>query len=377
MGKPFRKLLSIFLIANALVALVAAGAFAQAAPTLAGIVRDSAGAPIADVEVVLRDANGATRTNARGEFTLTPQAPGSYGVWFRRLGFRSIEYAWHAGTGERTEIAVTLFAIPRRLDPVVVRADEDKQAASRASLLGLVLDTSGVAIPEAEVQLVGADVVGTTRANGGFLFKPLAVGSYVLRARKLGYAPAMVTLQLVKGDDHEVVVYMRPLAGNLDPFVVTERSGYGRDQIAYNELEKRKRFQTFQTRLFGPEDLKSFYGVDLGIATIRMGLNGTRQSIASQQVRSISGGGAPRRLDPRGLGAGIESGYACILLNGTEGIYTKLSFYSTDEIEMLEVYPPRTELSGTVSWHFHDMHCQAMSLQDHPMYYVLWLKNRK
>jgi hypothetical protein len=374
MGKLFRKRLSIFLIANALVALVAAGAFAQTAPTLAGVVRDSAGTPLADVEVILRDANAATRTNDRGEFSLSPRTAGAYNVWFRRLGFRSVEFSWHARADERTEIVVNLFPIPRRLDPVVVRAEEDRRAASRASLLGLVLDSSGTPIPEAEIQLVGADVAGTTRANGGFLFKPLAIGSYVLRARKLGYAPAMVTIQLLKGDDHEVVVYMRRLPANLEPFVVAERSGYGRDQAAYDELEKRKRWQSFQTRLFGPEDLKSFHGVDLGTATVRMGLGGPLSSIASQQVRSINGGG--RRISSSGRGPAAESGYACVLLNGTEGIYTKLSLYSTDEIEMLEVYPSRTELSGTVSGHFHDPHCTTMSLQDHPMYYVLWFRNR-
>lgn len=111
-----------------------------------------------------------------------------------------------------------------------------------------MLDTAGAPIPEAEVQLVGADIAGTTRANGGFLFEPLAVGSYVVRVRKLGYSPAMVTVQLVKDDDHEVVVFLHPLAAGLEPFVVTERSGYGRDQVAYEELDKRKRWQSFQTR---------------------------------------------------------------------------------------------------------------------------------
>lgn len=365
-----RRLLFSFLIPNALVALVAASAFAQTGATLAGIVRDSAGAPLGDVEVTLRDAGRATRTNAQGEFTLDAR-PGSYTVWFRRLGYRSVEYTWRAMGGKRVEITISLPAVPRQLDPVVVRADEDKRAKAQASLLGLVLDSSGIAIPEAEVQLVGADIAGTTRANGGFLFKPLKVGTYVVRVRKLGYAPSMTTVQLTAGDDHEVAVYMRPLAQNLEAFVVTERSGYGRDQTAWDELERRKRFQTFQTRLFGPEDLKSFYGVDLDVATIRMGLNGSRAPIAGQQTRHINSGG--RAL--AGTGAvGTEAHYACMLLNGKEGIYANLGLYGTEDLEMLEVFPPGTELTGTVGWYFHDDHCRPKSLLDHPMYYVLWFK---
>src|SRR5262249_28005646 len=132
MEKPARSRFSILLIASALVALGAASAFAQAPPALTGVVRDSAGAPIADVEVVLRDANRATRTNGRGEFCLDAPDGGSYVVWFRRLGLRSVEYSWHARPGERVEVSVSLLALPRQLDPVIVRADEDRRAASRA-----------------------------------------------------------------------------------------------------------------------------------------------------------------------------------------------------------------------------------------------------
>ena len=62
----------------------------------------------------------------------------------------------------------------------------------------------------------------------------------------------MTSVQLTENDDHEIVVYLRPLAQNLEPFVVSDRSGYGRDQIVWDELERRKRFQTFQTRFFAP-----------------------------------------------------------------------------------------------------------------------------
>ena len=173
-------------------------------------------------------------------------------MWFRRLGYRSVEYTWRARPARRSRSRVSLFRVPRQLDPVVVRADEDKRAKAHASLLGLVLDTSGTAIPDAEVQLVGADIAGTTRANGGFLFKPLGVGTYVVRVRKLGYAPSTVTLQLVPNDDHEVVVYMRPLAQSLDPFVVTERSGYGQDQTIWDELERPQAISEFSNAAARP-----------------------------------------------------------------------------------------------------------------------------
>src|ERR1043165_3957469 len=86
----------------------ASAASAQAPATIAGVVRDSAGRAVGDVEVILRDANRGTRTNDRGQFTLGDVAPGNYRVWFRRLGYTSVEYNWAARSGERTEVNVAL-----------------------------------------------------------------------------------------------------------------------------------------------------------------------------------------------------------------------------------------------------------------------------
>jgi hypothetical protein len=385
--RPVSAVFSILLMACATLAFVPSVASGQTSATLIGTARDSAGRPLADVEVVLRDApvaTTATRSNDRGQFTLQAE-PGSHSVWLRRLGYRSVEYTWRAMAGQRTEISVVLSAIPRQLDPVVVRAEEDKRSASRSSILGLVIDTADKPIPEAEVQVVGADMGGTTRNNGGFLFKPLAVGSYVLRVRKLGYAPAMLALQLVQGDEREVVIRMTPLASTLDPFVVTEQSGYGRDQVVYDELEQRKRWANFKTRVLGPEDLKSFNGQSLDEAVMRMGLYvpplAKTPSVASARARrptSINGGRGQRQIttapyNAAGMGD-IRHDQSCILLDGKTPVVRPLTAYNTDQIEMLEVYPPGTEVTGTVSWRFFQNECKSLSLTDHPPYYVLWMK---
>src|SRR6476620_5111320 len=191
--------------------LGAAGAAAGQNPalapsTIAGVVRDSTGAPIPDAEIVVRELTQGTRTNTRGEFSLRDVPPGAYQVWFRRLGYRSVDYNWEARPGERTEVTVILHAIPRTLDPVVVRAEEDGRLKGTSSILGLVVDSAGTPIDEAEVQLVGANRVGVTRPNGGFLFRPLPVGQYLMRVRKLGYAPTNMTLNLVDRDDREVII---------------------------------------------------------------------------------------------------------------------------------------------------------------------------
>lgn len=354
----------------AVLAMTSAAAVAQTPTRLTGVVRDSADAPLADVEVVLRNTSRGTRTNSRGQFTLDDVDPGTYRVWFRRLGYRSVEYTWVAVRGQGTEIAVGMSAIPRTLDPVVVRAEEDRAAASRASLLGLVIDPNQMPVGEAEVQLVGANMYGTTRSNGGFLFKPLDIGTYAVRVRKLGFAPTTATVQLLPNDDREIVIVLQPLATNLDPTVVTEKSGYGKDQRAWDELEQRKRWTSFKTRFLGPGDLEGYHGVDLEVALIRMGLNNPHPNGPPPRPTSINPAGTrPPRQTP-------NLGLSCLLLNGTEAVYMPLRTYSTDDLELLEVYPPGTEISGTIAPHFHNPACLSNSLFDHPTYYVLWFKNR-
>src|SRR5262245_26474325 len=178
------QLTRVLIIAS--IAAFGGTAAAQETPTatLAGFVRDSTGRPVPSAEVLLLETTYATRSDSTGRFVLSNIPPGSHRVWFRRLGYASSQFDWPARVGERTEVVVALHQIPRTLDPVVVRAQEDKDIASRASLLGLIVDPEGQPINEADVQLVGAGRSGMTRENGGFLFRPLPIGAYIVRVRK-------------------------------------------------------------------------------------------------------------------------------------------------------------------------------------------------
>ena len=70
-------------------------------------------------------------------------------------------------------------------------------------------------------------------------------------------------------------------------------------------------------------------------------------------------------------------GDACILLNGTTALQQPLDMYRADEIELLEIYPVNTELTGTVSKRFMSPLCAPLSILRHPTYFVVWLKGSK
>jgi hypothetical protein len=350
---------------------------AQSAPpappapaSLAGVVRDTAGVPIPDAEIIVRDVGKTVRAGAGGAFSVSDVAPGTHEVWFRRLGYTSVEYNWKARAGERTEIAVTLHAIARALDPVVVRAEEDRRMRGTSSILGMVVDTSGNPIDEAEVQLVGADRIAVTRANGGFLFRPLPVGTYLVKVRKLGYSPAMMTVGLEDHDDRQVLLRITPLSAQLDPMIIAERSGYGADQRVYDELDERMRWHNFKSVVLGRDALERFHGWSLDYAVGAMGVAGLEilaQRRAARGPRSINPRGTQQTMS--GVGAGIAD--VCILLDGKTQIHQPLSAFSTADLEMIEIYPSGTEVTGTISDRMSGP-CKAQSLLAHPTYYVLW-----
>lgn len=366
---------SIFVIASLIGLLVrAVAAQVPSTPggpaTLAGVVRDSAGNGLRDVEVLIRGTPFAARTNENGEFTISGIAPGTYRAFFRRLGFRSVEYNWLPDPGERTEVSVGLEPIAQNLDPVVVRADEDKRFAAHASIQGIVVDSAGNPIPEAEVSVIGSGGAGMTRANGGFLFKPLAIGTYVIRVRKFGFAPATLTVELHQDDDREVYIRMRSLAAGLDPVVVYAQSGLGKN-AAWDDLERRRRWVDASSRIMGPDELRKFAGLGL-------------DDVAKSTLLPTTNGSAPRapaRFRPDAMQAPTSTfsmpGDACILLNGTTALQQPLDMYRADEIELLEIYPINTELTGTVSKRFTSVMCAPLSILRHPTYYVIWLKGSK
>lgn len=340
--------------------------------TIAGVVRDSTGTPIADAEVVVRELTQGTRTNARGEFTLRDIAPGAYQVWFRRLGYRSVDYNWAARPGEKTEVTVVLHAIPRTLDPVVVRAEEDRRLKGTSSILGLVIDSAGAPIDEAEVQLVGANRIGVTRPNGGFLFRPLPVGQYLIRVRKLGYAPTNMTLNLLDHDDREVIIKMRALPVKLDAMTIAARSGYAPDDHALEDLDKRLRWQSFKTVLAGRDRLEPLgtMGLDQAVA----GLGGAGAiAVATQMAKAKQ----PPRFGPGEPAPRTGFGDDCILLDGKTQLHQPLRSFSAAQVEMIEVYPPGTEVTGTVADKMRTPDCRAQSLLDHPAYYVVWLRGSR
>jgi hypothetical protein len=104
------------------VVLLGGAAAARAQSAIAGSVIDSAqAAPIRDVEVGLVARGTSTRTDSTGAFVLSVP-PGEHRVFFRKLGFRSLEMRFKIANGDTIMRRIILSGAPTNLEKVVVSA---------------------------------------------------------------------------------------------------------------------------------------------------------------------------------------------------------------------------------------------------------------
>lgn len=110
------------LVAAAIGVLAAvAPAAAQKTGKIAGIVTDTTGRPLADVDVVAADDGSArARTDSAGRFEIRNLDDGVYAVRVRRIGYLPTRETADIGHGGKVDLRIELKAKPAMLDSVIV-----------------------------------------------------------------------------------------------------------------------------------------------------------------------------------------------------------------------------------------------------------------
>jgi hypothetical protein len=361
------------MLASLTIVLAAQEGSAQAvnSGTLAGVVKDTLGNALRDVEISIQEAGRAAKSDSAGAFMLTQVPPGVHEVWIRRIGFIIVQFRWTAKANERVETAITMRPLPHTLDPVVVYANESKEMKSKSLVRGTVLDSAGFPVQGAEVQLIGTGRATVTDDNGAFIFRHVSPGELMLRARLLGFSPAATRLKLGDDDQREIFLRMGNLAHTLDEVVVREQSGFGRSGQAFKEYDQRARFRMHTSAVvLGPERL-----AELGSTPLDLLARGFPAGRTRGPTSIIAGNSTPIRHG----GTGVE-GDACILENGYRPLRRPLRAYAASDIDMLEFYPappPETEPTNTILYRMTGVPGCDGNPGQHPAYYVLWLKGAK
>jgi hypothetical protein len=88
---------------------------------ISGVVKDSAGVPIPDVEVTAIKLAKVVRTDTAGRFLISSLPPGSADFSFRRLAYSPVVLSVLIPAGDTTDVAVTLGLTALQLTGVVVQ----------------------------------------------------------------------------------------------------------------------------------------------------------------------------------------------------------------------------------------------------------------
>ncbi len=254
-----------------------------ATPTgIEGVVVDSAGRPLANARLAVRDTArtgqaALRRTNAEsdslGRFRIVGLPAGLHVLEVLRDEYEPAGFQFSIVSGVTAQIRITLAKDPlwaemkRTADSLlaVERADSIAQARAAAlsqprmgaaspgaatvagaqfgkgMLQGRVTTPDGKPVSRVQVQAMGTNYFTQTDTAGKFRLTDLPVGPYFLRARKVGYDPVVFSAQIVRGDSLDASV-------TLTPFTAARGQRLDTVRVTADAQRTSRRLQGFEER---------------------------------------------------------------------------------------------------------------------------------
>ena len=179
---------------------------------LRGLVRDSAGVPVAGVTVALTNIGYAVKTDSLGRFQFSGTPGSTLSLTLQATGFREekVDVVLPRGRAVARDFVLVSEATPL---PEVNPSDR--------VLRGRVTDTDGAPLSFVNVQLNGGTRI-VADDSGRFTIPRAGSGRIWLLARRIGFDPA--ELRLGTMPDTAVRITMTPLATVLPAMRVTGRA---------------------------------------------------------------------------------------------------------------------------------------------------------
>lgn len=269
--------------------------------TLSGLVTDGAGKPLADVDVYIDQLQRRARTGTGGRFLFEAVKEGRYTVGARSVGFA----ARTARVAVRDSGAVVHFTLERTsfsLPSVITTAD-------RGGLSGVIADTGLRALPGVSVRVVGQPYDEKTDSAGAF-FMPLKPGKYLVRIEQDGYARQLIGVTVPPNEGRKIAAWMVPQRGGNNP-----REG----AMLFEMRERMLRVGPVSGLYYSREDIEKS-----GIKDLRTFASSAEAKMINQDCPVIINGGPE---------------------------WQPLWRVMTEEIEYLEIYPPKPgrQLGGPAS----------------------------
>jgi hypothetical protein len=201
--------------------------------------------------------------------------------------------------------------------------------------------------------LAGTSTTQMTDANGWFTFTSVKSGSVLVRARMLGYAPLTTSIRLE--DWRGLVIHLEPLDTKATGGKLDEMSGFSnQSQFVWKETQQRLSMRGSHAIVIPREELALYDDYTLADAI-------TRTKTGATEIPDIN----------------AARGQFCVLLNGKNTVgNSTLSNFRTEEVEAVELYPPGTEMSGSVIRYMRSSGCRRVqtAFASGIFYAVVWLR---
>lgn len=337
----------------AVLAVVASSAAAQQpvpeAPAISGHVLSEGGRPLTDAEVHVDGVRMGVRTGADGAFRVSHVPKGLLTISVRMIGYLPA-VATVLVPQPNDSLTVTLLPMHPELATV-------KVVAQMNVLAGIVVDEQEKPIPGADIEMIGNRPGSTTTGDDGwFTFKSVRDGPVVFRALKPGYVAATESIRL--DDWRGVVVHMERIDSTLSPAKQELLSGTGNaSKYVWRETQSRFSQRTAQSVIVTNEELEPLGNLTLGEAVLR---SKSAAGLMSEMQR--------------------DDATACVLIDGVRMVGpTSLDIYDAKDVDFVELYPPGTELSGSIAQYMRFANCPTTQTlatgKRGPFYAVIWLKD--
>src|SRR5688500_127190 len=122
------------------------------------------------------------------------------------------------------------------------------EAGAQAGVRGAVLDSLGGGIPGAQITVQGSSASAVTDASGAFRIQRLPAGTVVLNVRRLGYRPAVRTVEHAGAAESVLEIRLTAVPEVLPTVEVRRRPEASDARLAGYNARREKRVGHFVTR---------------------------------------------------------------------------------------------------------------------------------
>lgn len=187
--------------------------------TVRGEVRDIAGQPIDQVQILALSTGRIARSDLDGRFQLDSFPLGEERFLFRRLGFNPVDATFIIDETDE-DVVVRMTPVAQELSPIVVKG-------RRSGVFGTVADPNDEPIAGAEVTVLGGAAATQTDILGHFTLPSVPAGTFMMMVRKRGFFVQRQSVTLPVGEALDVSVLLAPVPSGLREQKISRLAGFG------------------------------------------------------------------------------------------------------------------------------------------------------